>query len=243
MVATRSRSVRVCFLVALLGGGLVSGCQRGDPPSGPAAGPLSPAAAPQAAPAAKGAAQGGAGPGAPPDGGASPDGAAASDDGGAGAGTLVGSWLEGNIYKLKVESMRWCGAGKRVPEPSATAVMHLGVRVVITAKIDQLFVTARDVTLESEGVIFQGKVLGTPPAGCGPLLPQRQLRAGQNVGGVVVFELPADFKADPRGPALAFQPTRWGGAKRTELRLPACLADCEKSERPRSTPRAARPKK
>ncbi len=159
------------------------------------------------------------------------DGTVLADTAEEGPVSTLGLWMEGNIYRLKVEDVRRC----QVDVDAAGSVprqMRLGVRVQITSKFDSLLVAPRDLTLESEGVIIQAKLADKPIAGCAPLLGIKELRRGKSATGIAVFELPADFKFDVRGPTLGYQPTRWGGAKRTEVRLPACFPDCGKAEKP-----------
>lgn len=160
------------------------------------------------------------------------DGATSPDGFGEGPVSTLGLWMEGNIYRLKAEDVRRCHADA-VAAGAPAAPMRLGVRVHITSKLESLLVAPRDLTLESEGVIFQAKVSDKPIPGCAPLLVPRELRWGKTASGIAVFELPAGFKFDVKGPTLAYQPTRWGGAKRTEVRLPACFPDCAKPEKPR----------
>lgn len=146
--------------------------------------------------------------------------------------TTPGVWLEGNIYRLKVEDVRRCRSNGTANDVDA-GIMRLGVRVQIASKLDSLIFAPRDLTLESEGVVFQAKLVDKPTVGCAPVLGRNELRRGKSAIGIAVFDVPSNFKFDARGPTLAYQPTRWGGAKRTEVRLPACFPDCGTSEMPR----------
>jgi hypothetical protein len=134
--------------------------------------------------------------------------------------------MDGNIYELRIDDIRPCRddtAAAKTSSGTGAKPQRLGVRVRVKAKIDKLFVSPRDLTLENEGIIFQAKVTDAQVPGCAPSMPQRQLRRLQSAAGFAIFELPADFKADARGPVLAYQPTRWGGAKRAAVRLPPGL--------------------
>jgi hypothetical protein len=145
-------------------------------------------------------------PGAPtPDAGAPDDGA-----------TTATGWLDLPAYKLKLEEIRRCGAKTaRGAQPAGATIAptQVGALVHVAAKVNELFVTPRDVSLERGGVILDARYLDqAAPQGCAPLLPQKQLRAGQTVHGIVLFEVPPSFRAKPGPVTLAFHPTRWGGA-------------------------------
>lgn len=125
-----------------------------------------------------------------------------------------GSWLEGNIYRFRLDDVRKC------PPPSVGGGAHLGAVVRVTSKIDEVFVAPRDFKLESGGVILDSAILDKAPGGCGPLLAPKSLRAGKTADGVVVFHLPPGFNPEGRPVKITYQPTRWGGARRVEALLP-----------------------
>jgi hypothetical protein len=124
-------------------------------------------------------------------------------------------WLEGNIYRFRLDGVRPC------PPPGVGAAARIGASVRVTSKIDEVLVAPRDFKLEAGGVILESAILQKAPAGCAPLLAPKSLRAGKATDGVVVFDLPLGFNAEGRPVKITYQPTRWGGAKRTEAVLPA----------------------
>ena len=126
-----------------------------------------------------------------------------------------GSWLEGNIYRFRLDDVRTC------TPPAPPAVARIGAVVRVTSKIDQLMVAARDVKLESGGVVLESAISPKTSAACAPLLAPKSLRAGKSTDGVVVFEIPPGFNLEHRPVKVTYQPTRWGGAKRVEALLPA----------------------
>jgi hypothetical protein len=140
-----------------------------------------------------------------------PDEAAASDD----TPLSRGAWLEGNIYRFRLEDLRAC------PPPARGAAARVAATVRVTSKISELLVAPRDVKLEAGGVILDSAIATKAPAGCAPLLAPKSLRAGKSADGVVLFDLPPGFNAERRPVKVTYQPTRWGGAKRVEAILPA----------------------
>jgi hypothetical protein len=125
----------------------------------------------------------------------------------------LGDWLEGNIYRLRLEAVRRCA-------PDAAGSTRVGVLVRVTSKMDELLIAPRDFKLEAGGVVLDSAVLGKPPAGCAPLLAPKSLRAGKATAGIVVFDVPVGFAAEPSAVRMTYQPTRWGGARRVEAALP-----------------------
>jgi hypothetical protein len=141
--------------------------------------------------------------------------APAAPDADAGPPASKGTWLEGNIYRFRLDDARQC------PPPAAGNAARIGARVRVTSKVDEVFVAPRDVKLESGGVILDSAIVTKAPAGCGPLLAPTSLRAGKTADGVVVFDIPPGFNPERRPVKIMYQPTRWGGAKRVEAVLPA----------------------
>ena len=125
-----------------------------------------------------------------------------------------GGWLEGNIYRFRLDDVRKC------PPPAVGGGARIGAVVRVASKIDEVFVAPRDVKLESGGVILDSAILDKAPAGCGPLLAPKSLRAGKTADGVVVFDLPPGFNPEGLPMKITYQPTRWGGARRVEALLP-----------------------
>jgi hypothetical protein len=128
----------------------------------------------------------------------------------------TGAWLEGNIYRFRLDDVRTCP-----PAATGPGGARIGALVRVASKVDEVFVAPRDFKLESGGVILDSAMLEKAPAGCGPLLTPKSLRAGKTADGVVVFDLPPGFNPERRPVKIAYQPTRWGGARRTEAVLPS----------------------
>lgn len=125
-----------------------------------------------------------------------------------------GTWLDGNIYRFRLDDVRKC------PPPAVAGGARIGVVVRVTSKVDEVFVAPRDVKLESGGVILDSAIVTKAPDGCGPLLAPKSMRAGKTNDGVVVFDVPPEFNPDHRPVKVTYQPTRWGGAKKVEALLP-----------------------
>src|SRR5262249_54248186 len=118
-------------------------------------------------------------------------------------------------------------------------------RVAVGARGDSLLATPRDVTLERAGVILQAVFVNPPTlSGCIPGLPIKQLRGEELARGFALFDVPEGFRKNGSGPfTLAYRPTRWGGAKRAEIEIPACLDMCTDSEKQAPPAAPAKPKK
>jgi len=205
---------RSCIAVVCLLGGA---CQR-EPERAP---PSPPASAPVAT---------------RPEAGATPDAAAAVGEAAADEPTS-GEWQENPTYKFRLDGFKRCG-GADGGQPS-----WLGFSVEVATKVGPLFVSPRDVSLARGGVVLEPSYLDQKPLpNCSPLLPQRQLRPGQSVRGVVLFEIPPSFKAASGPIELGYRPTRWGGAPHVEVKIPSCLDACADVavEKPRGP---ARPRK
>lgn len=134
----------------------------------------------------------------------------------------MGQWAESSAYKFKLTKIERCAdpepsRGTSIDAGSGEQLIRVGVSVQIFAKYDELFAAPRDVTLEKGGVIIQSVVNPKPSAGCSPLLEPKTLRHDQVAGGFVVFEVPDESYL--RAGIVAFQPTRWGGAPRVEVKL------------------------
>jgi hypothetical protein len=125
-----------------------------------------------------------------------------------------GAWLEGNIYRFRLDDIRTC------PPPPPPAVARIGAVVRVTSKMDELMVASRDFKLESGGVILDSAISPKTSGACASLLAPKSLRAGKSADGVVVFDIPPGFNPEQRPVKITYQPTRWGGAKRTEAVLP-----------------------
>jgi hypothetical protein len=142
------------------------------------------------------------------------DAAADADDAG-GPPASLGDWLDGNIYRFRLEAIRRCTS----TDPRGS--IRLGILVRVTTKnIEELLVAPRDFKLESGGVILDSTPLQKAPAGCAPLLAPKSVRVGKTADGIVVFDLPPGFNPEHRAVKISYQPTRWGGARRVEAALP-----------------------
>ena len=84
-----------------------------------------------------------------------------------------GSWLEGNIYRFRLDDVRKC------PPPAGGGGARIGAVVRVTSKVDEVFVAPRDIKLESGGVILDSAILDKAPGGCGPLLAPKSLRRSE----------------------------------------------------------------
>lgn len=147
----------------------------------------------------------------------------------------IGTWLEGNGFRFRVDSIRECGQQPAAGAGSASLhLLALEIRIVAGQK--EVFVSPRDVTLESGGVILEVENRAASVGkSCGPQWTAQRLSPRRSLRGVLLFAVPPDFGASGRDPILAYRPTRWGGAGRLEVRVPACLGHC-------APPAAAKPR-
>ena len=160
-------------------------------------------------------------------------------------------WIEGGSYRFRLEELRRCDTGAAPPAPGPAGqplapdggtpsgasdwgggTSWVGARVRVIARVNETIVSPRDLTLERGGVILQAKYVNPPVLrGCVPLLQQQQLRADQSVRGFALFEVPAHFRSAGAAPILlAYHPTRWGGARRVEIKLAPCFDACAARE-------------
>jgi hypothetical protein len=140
----------------------------------------------------------------------------ATDAGADAGGPLpsAGEWLDGRIYRFRLEASRRCG-------PAANPdSLRIGVVVRVESKMDELLVAARDVKLQSGGIILDSLVIAKAPAGCAPLLAPSSLRAKKATAGAVIFDVPPEIVSASQPVRVVYQPTRWGGAHRVEAALP-----------------------
>jgi len=146
-----------------------------------------------------------------------------------------GEWAMTGSYKIVLDEIVPCApaaaAAAETAGPDsagATARSWVGALVRVGALVNEFVLSPRDFTLERHGVIIQATYVNQPslPA-CLPLLPVKQLRANQIARGFALFDVPARFRNQSTDPfVLAYRPTRWGGAKRTEFEVPPCLDAC-----------------
>jgi hypothetical protein len=170
---------------------LAAACRRSEAPHREAAGPLVTAPAPPHPPQL---------PSPPPP----PPPPPAAED--AAPARAAGDWLEGDIYRFRLEQAKRCGSSQ------------LAAVVRVSSKVPDLFVSARDVTLERDGIIVQSTLATKPPPGCPALLGIKVLRTGKEARGAVLFDIPPGFDVAARPVTFAYHPTRWGGASRVAVK-------------------------
>jgi hypothetical protein len=153
----------------------------------------------------------------PPDAGAKP--APAAEQPFSGQDQRVGNFIETSAYKFRVDAVVRCAD----PAPTETVPEDRKVRVAakvgVFSKYDELFVSAQDVTLEKDGVVINSERKLKTSTECAPLLEQKRLKHDETLTGFVVFQVPND--AFVKDSIVAFKPTRWGGAPRTEIKVEA----------------------
>lgn len=132
-------------------------------------------------------------------------------------------WVDVFSYGMKASHFQRCPKSGQAGAESEPASLRLGVLVHVRAKYDELLVAARDFTLEKDGVILSTEIDPEPCGGTAPLR-SRQLKSGQVATGLVVFRVPETTFVP--GATLAYRATRWGGAPRAELSIPACWPSC-----------------
>ena len=146
-------------------------------------------------------------------------------------------WLDGGIYRLKVEGTRDCSAVSAANNAtdSRDVAPSLGFLVRIestTAGGEELFVSPRDLTLEAGGTILESIEPTSQPRDrrlpCAPLLSIARLKAGRVSRGYVLFRVPASFRESRDPIALVYRPRRWGGAKRVAFPVQIGHANLDK---------------
>jgi hypothetical protein len=142
------------------------------------------------------------------------------------APVAIGTWLEGSGFRFRVDAIRECGQQRA--DAARSASLHLlAIEIRIVAGPKEVFVSPRDVTLESAGIILQSENRAAPVGkSCGPQWNAQRLAPRRTLRGVLLFAVPPDFGASRKDLILAYRPTRWGGAGRLEVRVPGCLDHC-----------------
>jgi hypothetical protein len=146
-------------------------------------------------------------------------------------GSASGDHVDSGLFKLRLEGLRNCNVATTATAPvvgksaapgaAGGQPAQLGVAVAIEAKIDQFSISPRDLTLEADGLVLRGAFPAKSPIpGCAPLLPIKLLKRGEVGRGLVIFDVPPDFRSEARAVTLAYRPTRWGGTKPATLSLP-----------------------
>jgi hypothetical protein len=124
-----------------------------------------------------------------------------------------GTWLESDVYDLKLETVKYCKPPEKTD--AATTGVLIGAKVQVKAKTDEFFADARHATLREGGILITPKVDQAFP-GCTPPFKGTSLRRGKATSGFIVFEVPA---YSPKL-SLEFHPQRWGGAGTVRVKLP-----------------------
>lgn len=193
-----ARSLAACLLASLP---LSLGCRREEAPGATAA----PSAAPRPAPSASVAGE------MPPPEPSTPE---PGPDG----------WVEVSMYKLKSDGFAACTPKEKL----AHGARRVAARVHVSPKVNQFFVTGRDFELLSEdGVILSSSPLPPAEQGCAAPLPAKMVDAGKRNSGSVAFDVPEGFNPKGGDLQLVYKPTRWAGAPRAPVKVPACLEACD----------------
>jgi hypothetical protein len=140
----------------------------------------------------------------------------------AGQDLSAGKWIETSAYKFKVTRVVRCadpGPTEKVPEDRRVRV---AVKVDIFSKYDEFLAQGKDVELEKDGVIIDAERQVKTGPECSPLLEHKRMKHDETLSGFVVFQVPDE--AFVRGGTVAYMPTRWGSAPKTEVKLDAKLA-------------------
>jgi hypothetical protein len=140
----------------------------------------------------------------------------------AGQDLRAGKWIETSAYKFKVNGVVRCtdpGPTEKVPEDRR---LRVAVNVEIFSKYDEFLAHAKDVELEKDGVIIDSERQVKTGPECSPLLEHKRMKHDETLRGFVVFQVPDE--AFVRGGTVAYMPTRWGSAPKTEVKLDAKLA-------------------
>ena len=131
----------------------------------------------------------------------------------------VGKYIETSAYKFRVDGVVRCAD----PPPTETVPEDRKVRVAakvgVFSRYDEFLVSAQDVMLEKDGVVINSERKPKTSTECAPLLEQKRLNHDESLDGFVVFQVPDE--AFVRNSIVAFKPTRWGGAPRTEIKIEA----------------------
>jgi len=145
------------------------------------------------------------------------------------APSAMKDWADTLMYRVKVDSLAACRP-KRSTEPIADGDPPrelVGAFVHVGSKVGEFAVNPRDFVLQRGGNVVQANLPAKDAVpGCGPALAMTRLMPLKQTQGYVVFAVPPSFKEAKEPVLLGFRPTRWGGAPRTDVALPDCLASC-----------------
>jgi hypothetical protein len=137
----------------------------------------------------------------------------------AGQDQRVGNFIETSAYKFRVDTVVRCadpGPKETVPEDRKVRV---AAKVGVFSKYNEFFLSAQDMTIEKDGVVIKSERKVKTSAECAPQLEQKRMNHDETAVGFVVFQVPDETFV--RGSIVAFKPTRWGGAPRTEIKVEA----------------------
>lgn len=139
---------------------------------------------------------------------------------------LKGEWVESLHYRVRMVDVVPCDAPG--PNDDPREGFRLGVTIEVEASEDArtspVVVSPAAAKIEKHGKAFPASRHPTPSPNCENLLELERLSPGDATEGVFVFEAPNEsyFRAG----LFSFQPPRWGGEAKTQLRLPRCFGDC-----------------
>ena len=146
----------------------------------------------------------------------------------------AGEWTDSALYRFRMTAIRRC-PDSRVHAPSdAPATDGDVIRMALTVQVEakaSVLVSARDIALEHDGVVYASELPSGQDPRCGPPLRTKQLAANERTSGAILFTLP---ESEARAATLVFSPTRWGGAPRVAVAMPDCLDECRKPPRART---------
>jgi hypothetical protein len=137
----------------------------------------------------------------------------------AGQDAGVGAFVESSAYKFRVDGVVRCADPAPDEKVPPDRRVRVAAKVTVLSKYDSFFLSARDMTLEKGGVVIDSEPTLKATRGCAPLLDQKKLDHDQTGTGFVVFQVPDETFV--QSAIVAFKPTRWGGAPRTEIKLGA----------------------
>jgi hypothetical protein len=133
-----------------------------------------------------------------------------------------GEWIDGGSFRFRVDEIVDCG------DRSTPSHRLLAFKLRIVAGAREIFVSPHDITLEASSVILQTEHSDLALAKrCEPRLTAQRLSSRKQVAASAIFAVSPEFAATAAPLLLlVYRPTRWGGAGRLEVQVPACLAHC-----------------
>jgi hypothetical protein len=140
----------------------------------------------------------------------------------AGQDLRAGKWIETSAYKFRVNGVVRCADPSPTEKVPEDRPLRVAVKVEIFSKYDEFLAQGKDVELEKDGVIIDAERQVKPGPECSPLLEHKRMKHDETLSGFVVFQVPDE--AFVRGGTVAYMPTRWGSAPKTQVKLDAKLA-------------------